>query len=116
MTERSKSRKKVVRVDTGATDTSGAGANLPAGPTWTATPEAKSQALKLRLIAGGLWGVAIVGQLFGIFYVLRQDPIKLWLLILLFVGVGALAIGGSYFWKRANRLDPTRSASSFRTN
>ncbi|HPU12985.1 MAG TPA: hypothetical protein PLQ19_04235 [Aeromicrobium sp.] len=114
MTESSKSRKKVVRVDTGATDASGGSANPPAGPTWTATPEAKGQALKLRLIAGGLWAVAIVGQLFGIFYVLRQDPIKLWLLILIFVVVGALAMGGSYLWKRANRLDPASEADKVR--
>lgn len=100
-----RSRKKVVRVDTGADDSA---------PAWTPTPEAKAQSLKLRLIAGVLWALAIAGQLFGIFYVLRQDPIKLWLLIVVFVVVGALAMGGSYIWKKANRLDPAAEADKVR--
>lgn len=109
-------KKKIVRVETpeGTTGAAAAGAastgtatdDAPAAPTWTATPEAKQKALRFRLIAGGLWLLAIAGEAFAIFWVLRQVPVIMWLLITLIVVIGALAIGGSLLWKQANRLDP----------
>ncbi len=99
--------KKVVRVekDPDAPDP---------GSTWTPTAEAKGRATRLRLIAAVLWLLAIAGELFGIFWVLRQDPVNMVLLIGLIVAIGALAIPGSLLWKKANRLDPASRQDTVR--
>lgn len=100
-----KSTKKVVK----AAAPVDAAAEAAAAPTWTATPEAKKKALTFRLSAAGLWTVAIAAELFAIFWLLRQVPFTtahlIWLIVLVVV-IGALAIGGSLLWKKANRLDP----------
>lgn len=106
-------KKKVVRVE--PTVASGGDATARTdGPTWTPTPEAKRQATTLRLIAGGLWLLAIAGEAFAIFWVLRQVPVNMVLLIVLIVVIGALAIGGSLLWKKANRLDPASKEDTVR--
>lgn len=92
-------RKKVVRVDTGADA-------ADAEPTWKPTPEAQGGATRLRLIAVLLWVLAIAGEVYGIFGVLRDTPVNMVLLIGLLVVIGLLAAGGSLLWKKANRLDP----------
>lgn len=74
--------------------------------TWKATPEAKAEAGKLRLFAWIAWALAIAGEAFAVFWVLRQPEIKMWLLIVMIVVIGGLALGGSLVWKKANRLDP----------
>lgn len=106
-------KKKVVRVETGADEAAAAAG----GPTWEATPEAKKKALTLRLIALALWLVAIGGEAFGIFWLLKQSPFTtthlIWLIVL-FVVIGALAVGGSLLWKQANRLDPASEKDRFR--
>ncbi|MFE6967589.1 hypothetical protein ACFVAJ_21120 [Agromyces sp. NPDC057679] len=111
-------KKKIVRVETPEGQAAQAGstatATATAAPTWTPTPEAKQQALRFRLIAGGLWLLAIAGEAFTIFWVLRQVPVVMWLLITLIVVIGALAIGGSLLWKRANRLDPASKEDKVR--
>ena len=114
MAERSKSGKEVVRAERAATKRSGSEAAEPPDSDWRPTPEAKSQATRFRLIAAGLWALAIAGEIFGIFYVLDQDPVKTWLLILVIVLVGALAMGGSFLWKKANRLDPASKSDTVR--
>ncbi|GEE03450.1 hypothetical protein nbrc107696_38960 [Gordonia spumicola] len=76
------------------------------GGSFVASPEAKSKALTFRIIAAVLWAIAIGGELFTIFWVLKQDPITMWLLIVLIVAIGAFALGGSLLWKKANRFDP----------
>lgn len=76
------------------------------GGAWAASPEAKSTALTLRIVAAVLWTVAIAGELVTIFWVLRQDPLRMWLLIVMIVVVGAFALAGSLLWKKANRYDP----------
>lgn len=117
------SKKKVVRVDSapaapagttagGATATGGPAA--PAGPTWTPTPEAKATASKLRLFAWLSWALAIAGEAFAIFWVLTRMPELFWLLIVLIVAIGALAVTGSLLWKKANRLDPASQADPVR--
>lgn len=107
--------KKVVRVGSDAKDTGGATTGgADAGPTWTPTPEAKGKATKLRLVAGGLWALAIGAEGYGIFGLLRQDPVKMGLLIGLIVVIGLLAVGGSLLWKKANRLDPASKADTVR--
>lgn len=96
-------KKAVVRVESVAAATTEAETEAT---TWKPTPEAKKQATKLRLIAGALWLVAIAAEAFAIFWVLQQSPVNMVLLIILIVVIGALAIGGSLLWKKANRLDP----------
>ncbi|WP_116949954.1 hypothetical protein [Jiangella endophytica] len=111
MAGRSRKKKEVVRVESAPEATTERTADQP---TWTPTPEAKRQATKFRLIAAGLWLLAIAGEAFAIFWVLRQDPVSMVLLIVMIVVIGALAIGGSLLWKRANRLDPASKSEPTR--
>ena len=96
--------KKVVRVTPTATATNADG--TPAAPTWTPTPESKAKAVRFRIIAAVLWALAIAGEAFTIFYVLKRMPALFWLLVVAFVVIGALAIVGGQLWKKANDLDP----------
>ena len=105
MAEGKKTTKKVVRVET----TPEAEAATESG--WKPTPEAKSKALTYRIIAIVLWALAIGGEAFEIFWVLRQTPPNMWLLIGGLVVIAGLAIGGSLLWKQANRLDPASKAN-----
>lgn len=77
-----------------------------AGPAWQPTPEAAAKAVKLRIVSWVLWAVAIGVEAFAIFWVLRQVPVKMWLLIVLIAVTGILSIAGSLCWKQANRLAP----------
>ena len=101
-------RKKVVRAE--QTDASG----TLSGPAWTPTAEARAQATRLRIVTWVLWGLAIALQLFTIFWILKQVPVRIWLLIGAIVVTGALSITGSFLWKRANRLDPASRADTIR--
>jgi predicted membrane channel-forming protein YqfA (hemolysin III family) len=92
-------KKKVVHVENSA-------AVEQQNTTWKATPQAKSQALVLRIIAAVLWVLAIGGEAFSIFYLLKQNPVNFVLLIVLLVAIAILAIVGDVLWKRSNRLDP----------
>ena len=106
-----KPKKKVVRASStpaaskAAEATSKKGKSLPE-VTWKATPEAKAEASKLRLFSWILWVLAIAGEIFAIFWVLQQSDIKMWLLILMIVVIGGLALTGAVLWKKSNRLDP----------
>ena len=107
MAERKKTTKKVVRVEStpeSRAEESG----------WKPTPEAKSKALTFRIIAIVLWVLAIGGEAFEIFWVLRQSPPNMWLLIGGLVVIAGLAIGGSLLWKQANRLDPASRENTTR--
>jgi hypothetical protein len=86
-------------------------------PVFTPTPEAKSQAGRLRLIALALWAVAIALEVVAIVWLLRPPfdelvanqgfPQWRWWTLLGFIAVvGILAIIGSQLWKKANQLDP----------
>ncbi|ALJ19761.1 hypothetical protein [Microbacterium sp. No. 7] len=115
MTEESQTArsKKVVKASTAAP----AKAPESEGPAWTPTPEAKKKAVTFRWIAAGLWAVAIAAELFALFWLLRQVPFTtahtIWLIVA-FVVIGALALGGSWLWKKANRLDPASEKDRFR--
>lgn len=82
--------------------------------TWTPTPEAKKQANMFRIFAAVLWVLAIGGEAFAIFWVLKQDPINMVILIVMIVAIGILAVGGSLLWKQANRLDPASRSNPVR--
>ena len=97
--------KKVVRVESDSATPTGQSAP-PREPTWKPTPEAKGKATRFRVIAMVLWLLAIGGEAATIFWVLKQTPVNMALLIGAIVVIGALAIGGSLLWKKANRADP----------
>ncbi|MES2169425.1 MAG: hypothetical protein V4479_01700 [Actinomycetota bacterium] len=78
------------------------------------TPQAKSQATTFRIIAVVLWLLAIGTEAFEIFYVLKQNPVNMILLIGLLVAIAVLAIAGSLLWKQANRLDPASKTDKVR--
>lgn len=109
-----KTQKKVVRVE-----------SSPDAPkaerTWKPTAEAKGKAIRLRLFAALLWLLAIGAEVFAIFWILRpnldevsfDNTALIWLIVLLVV-IGALAWGGSFLWKKANRLDPASRSQPVR--
>lgn len=116
-----KTKKKVVRVESSApasTSTDG-GEERPAG--WKPTAEAKGKAIQFRIIAAVLWVLAIGLEVFAIFWILKPgldevafpDSSLYWLIGLLVV-IGLLAWGGSFFWKKANRLDPASRSNKVR--
>lgn len=101
-------KKKTVRV----AKTEAAAAE-EAQTTWKPTAEAKGSATTKRVIAIILWLVAIGGEAFAIFWVLRRPaengafPTWAWILLLgILVAIGLLTFFGGQLWKQANRLDP----------
>lgn len=111
-------KKKVVRVESAPaqkkTQQADGSTGTDAAPTWAPTPESKAKATKLRIFAWIAWVLAIAGEAFAIFWVLKQNPPIFWLLIVMLVVIGALAVGGSLLWKQANRLDPASKADTVR--
>ena len=96
--------KKVVRVES-------TGASKDGKPSWQPTAQAKSQATTFRIIALLLWALAIAGEVFAIFWILKQTPINMVYLIIAIVVIGILAVIGSLLWKRANTLDPASESN-----
>lgn len=103
--------KKVVRVQS---QTPSQPAGQPGAASWQPTPESKQQATTFRIIAFVLWLLAIVGELFAIFWVLKQSPINLVLLIAAIGVIGVLAAIGALLWKKANQLDPASRSEPVR--
>ena len=88
--------------------------------TWKPTAEAKGSATTKRVIAIILWLVAIGGEAFAIFWVLRRPmengafPTWAWILLLgILVAIGLLTFFGGQLWKQANRLDPASKENKF---
>ncbi len=108
--------KKKVRVE--AKSPRKADASEATGTLWEASPEAKSKALKLRIVAAVLWTLAIGLEIFTIIWALVGDKDfdtrKMWIVIALVVVIGILALTGSLLWKKANRLDPASEKDKFR--
>lgn len=102
--------KKVVRVESTAKSEAAAAAESD----WKPSAENKGKATTSRIIAVILWVLAIGGEAFAIFYLLKQNPINMVFLIIAIVVIALLAIGGSLLWKRANRFDPARKADTVR--
>lgn len=82
--------------------------------TWKPTPEAKQKATTYRIVALVLWVLAIAGELFAIFWVLKQSTINMVVLIAAIVVIGVLAVIGDLLWKRANLLDPASTSEPVR--
>jgi hypothetical protein len=74
------------------------------GTTFVASTESKGKAKQLRLFAILAWVVAMAGQVFAIFNLIKDETL-VWLIVAIVV-ILALAITGSTLWKKANRLDP----------
>lgn len=72
--------------------------------TFVASPEAKAQAKQLRIFAVIAWLLAMAGQVFAILRLISNETM-VWLIVAIVV-ILALAVTGSYLWKKANRLDP----------
>ncbi len=106
--------KKVVRVDSSQASQASQPTGQASQQTWKATPESKQQATTLRIFALVLWVLAIAGEAFAIFWVLKQSTINFVLLIAVIVVIGVLAIVGSLLWKRANALDPASTSEPVR--
>jgi hypothetical protein len=104
----SESGKTVVRVEhTAAAEADDqAAAHTSGGTTFAPSPEAKRKALTFRIIAIVLWVVAIAAEAFAIFWVLKQNPVNMILLIGLIVVMAALSVVGNILWKRSNQADP----------
>jgi uncharacterized protein YacL len=69
-----------------------------------ASPESKAKAKQLRIFAMLAWIVAIGTQIYAILKLISNETM-VWLIVAIAV-ILALAITGSYLWKKANRLDP----------
>ncbi len=88
---------------------------------WQPTAEAKSSATIRRVFAIVLWALAIGGEAFAIFWVLKR-PLEngafpnwaFYTLLGCLVGIGVLTFFGSQLWKQANKLDPASKANGFR--
>ncbi len=68
----------------------------------------------LRIVALVLWLLAIAGEAFAIFRLLRQNPVNMTLLIGAIVVIGILAVIGDLLWKRANAMDPASTSDPAR--
>lgn len=100
-------KKEVVRVESKPGSQAGKS-------TWKPTPEAKQKATTYRIIALVLWALAIAGELFVIFRVLKETPINMVLLVAAIVVIGVLAVIGNLLWKRSNLLDPASQSEPVR--
>src|SRR4051812_35470766 len=101
-------KKKTVRVES----TAAAKAETK-DSAWKPTAEAKGSATGKRVLAIVLWLIAIGGEAFAIFWVLRRPmengafPTWAWILLIgILVVIGVLTFFGGQLWKQANRLDP----------
>lgn len=83
-------------------------------PVWQPTPESAAKATRLRIFAWVAWALAIGAEAFAIFWVLRQSPVTMWLLITLIAVAGVLSVAGSLWWKQANRLSPASREDKLR--
>lgn len=100
-------KKKVVRVEQPqSAEPAAARSSNDSGPAWTPSAESKAKATRLRVFAWVAWILAIGVQAFAIFWILKQVPVNMWLLIGAIVVTGVLSVAGSLCWKQANRLDP----------
>jgi hypothetical protein len=105
--------KKLVRVKSDP-------ANQASESTWQPTPEAKSKATMLRIVAVVLWLVAIGTEVFAAIWMFKrtwkgeQATVSMVVLIAAIVVIAVFAIAGSLLWKSANRADPASRSEPVR--
>lgn len=99
-------KKKVVQVET-PPETSGSKNE----PVWTPTRESKEKAGRFRLFSWILWAAAIALEILTIIWAVPQGADRLWLILVLLIPIGVLAVSGNLLWKKANRLDPASKAN-----
>jgi hypothetical protein len=76
------------------------------------TEESKGKATQLRMFAALSWLGAIGAQIGAIMLLFKQPVNMTWIIALIVVDL-ALAILGSYLWKKSNRLDPASEKNKF---
>ncbi|MES2799382.1 MAG: hypothetical protein V4638_05150 [Bacteroidota bacterium] len=76
---------------------------------FVASDESKGKAKQFRLFSILFWLGGIIAQVFAIRMLLKvpqgQDVSYFWMILLIAIDL-ALVVTGSWFWKKANRLDP----------
>lgn len=107
-------KKKVVSKKGSAAATAPADGKKGTERVWTPTPEAKSQATTLRILAIVLWVLAIATEAVAIFWLLPMANEKLWPLLVALIPIAILALVGNLLWKKANRLDPASKQDKVR--
>lgn len=99
------SNKKITKID-------GADEQPTQSRGFVPTEENKGKATQLRLFAGLSWLGAIGAQIGAIMLLFKQPVNMTWIIALIVVDL-ALAILGSYLWKKSNRLDPASEKNKF---
>ncbi|HBG86180.1 MAG TPA: hypothetical protein DDW62_01370 [Marinilabiliaceae bacterium] len=101
-------KKKVTRVGD-----SSAAAPESKKSSFVASPESKSKARNLRIIAIIAWVIAIGCEVFAIIK-LQEVPVSTAWLISLLVADLVFVVIGALLWKKANRLDPASKEDKFK--
>ncbi|NLX73281.1 MAG: hypothetical protein GXY94_08255 [Bacteroidales bacterium] len=101
-------KKKVTRVGD-----SSAAAPESKKSSFVASPESKSKARNLRIIAIIAWVIAIGCEVFAIIK-LQEVPVSTTWLISLLVADLVFVVVGALLWKKANRLDPASKEDKFK--
>jgi len=89
-------------------------------PAWKPTPQAKSKATRLRILALVMWALAIGGEVFAAIWVWKRDwkgdeaTLNMVVLIVAIAVIAVFAIAGSLLWKNANRADPASRSEPVR--
>lgn len=99
------SDKKITKID-------GADEQSTQSKGFVPTEESKGKATQLRMFAALSWLGAISAQIGAIMLLFKQPVNMTWIIALIVVDL-ALAILGSYLWKKSNRLDPASEKNKF---
>jgi hypothetical protein len=99
------SDKKITKID-------GADEQSTQSKGFVPTEESKGKATQLRMFAVLSWLGAIGAQIGAIMLLFKQPVNMTWIIALIVVDL-ALAILGSYLWKKSNRLDPASEKNKF---
>lgn len=79
---------------------------------FVASPEAKSKAKQFRTYAILAWVTAMIAQVLSIMKLISDDTLVM--MIIAIVVILGIAIAGSTFWKKSNKLDPTSEKNGLR--
>lgn len=79
---------------------------------FVASPEAKSKAKQFRLYAILAWVAAMIAQAMSIMKLISDDTLVM--MIIAIVVILGIAVVGSTFWKKSNKLDPPSEKNALR--